>query len=426
MISPYAVRLVLTASGERLPTLVSRATGVPDFDATLWVTTSLRPAGLASETIAQALRSVAVFLQALPRLNIEERLRDGQWLSPAEISTLGKAARQPVAEIDPDEYGSEESTVQRARKVVNLEKLRSKLKPTTSAGGVKPETALIRIGYIRQFLWWRIVRAVHRARGQRKQELLTLRSLVDEELSNQVAKLSSRSSLGGRMGLNKKKHALLLSVIQPNSPQNPWQENEFISYRNELIVSLLLATGLRRGELLGLRVGDLRPQEQKLYVFRRPDDAKDPRLSEPNVKTRDKVIPLSAEIYQLIKRYLISRYDIVRGKHDFLVVAHDGAPLSKSALNRVFSALQQIPDFVNVSPHILRHTWAENLAEAMHKANMRDETIHRNLELLGGWAEGSNSVRRYTKRFAQEQADVASMNHQQKLRISRRSPDNRS
>jgi len=41
-VTPYFVKTVLTHQGERLPTLVSRETGLPDFDATLWVDCALQ------------------------------------------------------------------------------------------------------------------------------------------------------------------------------------------------------------------------------------------------------------------------------------------------------------------------------------------------------------------------------------------------
>lgn len=60
-LSPYCVRIVLTADGERLPVLLSREDGIPIFDPTVWSISELRGRQVASNTILQALRSL-VFL----------------------------------------------------------------------------------------------------------------------------------------------------------------------------------------------------------------------------------------------------------------------------------------------------------------------------------------------------------------------------
>jgi integrase len=43
-----------------------------------------------------------------------------------------------------------------------------------------------------------------------------------------------------------------------------------------LIVVLLLATGMRRGELLGLQIGDLDQRQPKLRIIRRADASEIP------------------------------------------------------------------------------------------------------------------------------------------------------
>lgn len=46
-----AVRNLVLASGERLPVLVDRTNGIPDFDATLYILTQLRARNLAASTL---------------------------------------------------------------------------------------------------------------------------------------------------------------------------------------------------------------------------------------------------------------------------------------------------------------------------------------------------------------------------------------
>lgn len=416
---PFYVKTILCANGERLPTLLDTS-GMPDFDGTLWVVTSLRGKNLASATIEQALRSLVVLHLVLRtrKINLTERLRDGHLLDPAEIEAIAKASRHKTEAIaiemlEHEEGGSREAT----GKVIALERNRGAMKARDNGVDVEAETSAIRIGYIRAFLNWRVNREILRATGDRRADLIALRDLVDAELKNKTPTGSRRSTLGDRMGIDRRSQVLLRKVVRPAHPQNPWT-GEFIRARNELVVNALLALGVRRGELLGLRTGDFKPQMQEVLILRRPDDANDPRLDEPNTKTRDRVLPLSADLYRLVKAYLPLRHAIVRGAHDFLLVANAGAPLSKSGLNRIFRSLKEVPELPKVDPHILRHSFCENLADDLRRVGKGDVEILGYLRQQGGWSDTSDTPRRYTKRFAQERAHAASLSMQERLFMS--------
>lgn len=417
---PFYVKTVRCVDGERLPSLLVGASGVPDFDATLWVVTSLRGKNFASATIEQALRSLIVLYLVLRthKINLTERLRAGLLLDPAECEVIAKAARQKTAAmaietLDPEESGSQKA----ASKAIALEKYRGAMTARDMDADVEAETSAIRIGYIRAFLNWRVNREILRATGDRKSDLIALRDLVDAELKNKTPTGSGRSPLGDRLGIDRESQALLLRIVTPSYPQNPWK-GEFIRARNQLIVNMLLALGVRRGELLGLRVDDFKPQMQEILILRRPDDANDPRLDEPNTKTRDRVLPLSADLYRLVKGYLPLRHAVVRGAHDFLLAANTGEPLSKSGLNRLFRALNEVPRLPKIEPHILRHSFCESLADDLYRAGKGDVEILGYLRQQGGWSDTSNTPRRYTKRFAQERSHEASLTMQKKLFIN--------
>lgn len=379
--------------------------------------TSLRGKNLASATIEQALRSIIVLYLVLRKhkINLTERLRAGLLLEPEECEAIAKAAKLKVSATANDVFDHEETDSHGAgRRVVTLEKFRAAMRVRDRDSDVKAETTAIRMEYIRSFLNWRSNREILRAKGERKASLIVLRDLVDAELKNKTPTVSGHATLGDRMGIDRDSQTHLLSIATPTHPLNPWSGN-FIRVRNQLIVNAFLALGVRRGELLGLRIADLDPRKQEIVILRRPDDADDPRLNEPNTKTRDRVLPLSADLYRLVKAYLPLRYDIVRGAHTFLFVANTGEPLSKSGLNRLFRALDGLPNFTKIEPHILRHTFCETLADDLHSAGEGDAEILGYLRRLGGWSDTSNTPRRYTKRFAQERAHEASLSMQRKL-----------
>jgi len=411
------VKTILCKSGERLPTLINARNGIPDFDSTLWVVSVLRGRGLASATLEQALRSTLVLYKVfeLLKINLSDRFNDGSFISIYECELVAKVAKLKSKEISTAILDtSKEITSSRVLANKNLEKLRSTAKVVNQNAYVGKSTVAIRLFYIRLFLYWRITREIHRASSLKKSKLLELRKIVDQELLNLTPIVTERNLIGNREGLSSNSLQFLLHIIKPEHPKNPWLNN-FVKVRNQLIISVLVTLGIRRGELLGLRINDLKPLNQEIYILRRPDDILDPRINEPNTKTRDRVLSLSESVYRLIKLYIQLRHQVVKGKHHYLFVATNGNPLSKSGLQRVFDELSVHSEFKKLSPHILRHTFFENLANELYEAGVGDNEALVYLRQQGGWSDNSDSPRIYTKRFVQEKANEALANLQDKL-----------
>lgn len=395
-------------------------TGVPDFDASLWVVTTLRGKGCASSTIEQALRSLIVLYKVLHanKINLHKRLSEESFLNPAECELIAKVSKlKSAAIITKTKEFQEVDKTRKINSVVTMEKYRLSMKSGVHEAYVDASTAAIRLGYIRAFLFWRINREILRSTRNIKTSLIELRNFVDVELKNKTPTVKGRTTLGDRMGINQKSQNYLRQIVKTEHPQNPWK-SEFIRARNQLIVNALLSLGIRRGELLGLQMNDLKPQIQEIHILRRPDDEHDFRLDEPNTKTRDRILPLSDDLYRLVKAYMPLRHAIVHGSHNFLIVTNIGNPLSKSGLQRVFDDLNSIPELPVVVPHILRHTFFENLADELSRAGIGDIEILSYLRQQGGWSDTSDTPRRYTKRFAQERANKASLSMQKKLLIN--------
>ena len=100
---------------------------------------------------------------------------------------------------------------------------------------------------------------------------MTDKSYVLTAFRAHIPKVPKRAKLDARVGLSEEEQNRLLEVVHPNSPQNPWAR-KFNRIRNWLIVLILLVTGMRRGELMGLQIGDLmlaRTQFWPLDKFRR-------------------------------------------------------------------------------------------------------------------------------------------------------------
>lgn len=416
-ITPFIVKLIRTANGERLPVLIDRDSGIPDFDATLWVVSSLRNQNAASETITQALRSLVLLYTVLRKckVNLCERLGTGNLLTLAEIQEISTACRRRLSATVESLPHFTELTVSHPRRISSLERLRMPQKIPCAGEQVSAQTAFIRLKYIRDFLTWRVNLAACRVGDEAKSGLLSNLYFVDAELENAAPSQSKRNVIFRRMGIDSEMQAKLIQALEPDSISELWTGNH-VRLRNQLIVYAFLSLGIRRGELLGLRINDFSPQAQEVLILRRPDDASDPRLYEPNAKTRDRILPVSYELHCLIKNYMKVRRERVKERHNFLFISNNGSPISHSAVNRIFIPLRRIIPQI-LSPHVLRHTFFENLAMSLYDSGQTDSQVQSILARLGGWSEFSQSVQRYTSRFYKNRASEAGMAMQSKIYI---------
>ncbi|HEY0938803.1 MAG TPA: site-specific integrase [Steroidobacter sp.] len=419
-ISPFAVRQVCFPSGERLPMLCSRASGLPLFEPTLYALTELRARNRSAATIQQALRSIMVLYLALDRLGIDlaDRLGQGKLLEAGEIEEIVRACRLPLPAFTSEEAGQP----LRRSTVVSLERVRMR-SPAVETADVDPGTAAIRLHYIRGYLKWRVDTQLLKLSGsQRGAAYAHLRSTADvvhRALEERTPASRSRNLTGQRQGMSEEALARVLEVIKPDYPDNPWK-GEHARERNALIVRWFIDLGLRRGELLGVKIPNINFQGNEVLIERRADDPDDPRINQPNAKTYDRLLPLSDELTRLTHRYITGHRRAKEGsrKHTFLFVAvATGAPLTLSSLNKVFVVLRRkcpdLPD--DLSPHVLRHTWNDHFSEIMDQQGVSEETEKKMRSRLMGWSETSGTAAIYTRRHVQRKAREVSLAMQRKL-----------
>lgn len=132
--------------------------------------------------------------------------------------------------------------------------------------------------------------------------------------------------------------------------------------RDRVILELLLGTGLRAAELVGLNVGDLRNKE-KLHV--RPEIAK---------RGKERFIPVSADLQRIMKAFFrdkLTRKESIRDDAP-LFVSRNGNRLSKRSLQElvegwlVRAGLTTTKGGKTValySAHSLRHTCFKRMQE---------------------------------------------------------------
>jgi integrase len=409
--NPYCVRILTFASGERVPLLIAGSTGEPLFQPTLYATVHLRARGRATETIHQALRSIMVLQLILDRLgiNLEGRMAEGRLLDRGEIDEIARACSFPLETIVRDCSDAPDASLPWQRPK-NLERVRMATK--SAPAQIDPSTAAIRIHYIGDYLKWRTSNRLFsmgpkdRAYGALKVSSDLARSVLAELAP--VA--SNRNGVTDRKGFLQKEIDEILAVMDPTSSTNPWK-GEHTKGRNFLIAKWLIGLGVRRGELLNVRIDDINFQTERVTIERRPDDKRDPRPNQPRVKTRGRELPLGSKLTALTHEY-VRTLRAAQGnsrKHGYLFVANgSGAPLSLPQVAAIFTDLRKSrPELPrNLMSHVLgRHSWNTRFSELADERKLSAEVEKKVRSRAMGWSETSNTAATYTRRHVQREAD---------------------
>ncbi|MGE4531192.1 MAG: tyrosine-type recombinase/integrase [Acidithiobacillus sp.] len=395
--------------------------GQPLFEATVYVLTELRARNQATNTISSSLRAIQVFYEFLAMRGIvmNERLCSGQLLTLSDVEDLTRLCRLPLEQIDASQSGAMVKAKE-YRKVVSFEKCRVRLQGNVHKE-IEPAFAGSRMRYIRGYIEWLVANHLgkHGLNRQAGENLQASLDRVVSAINARIPKVRHQGVTGQREGLAPESIVELLRVVGPQSPGNPWK-GEYTRHRNALIVQWLYYLGLRRGELLGVRVQDIDFRKGTVTIHRRADDVKDPRTNQPQTKTKGREIPLGEGLRSLTYEYVMSHRSALKGavKHDFLFCADvTGRPMSLPTLNKVFVVLRKkcsgLP--TSLCPHVMRHTWNDRFSEEMDKRNTSEESEKKLRSYLMGWSETSGTAATYTRRHTRKKAQEVSLKMQERM-----------
>jgi len=126
---------------------------------------------------------------------------------------------------------------------------------------------------------------------------------------------------------------------------------DIISLRNRLIVELLYTSGIRRAELVGLKVDDYDGQKLTLRVYGKGK--------------KERIIPLIPSINSLLKCYISKRQEFFSEPcKPYLILTAKGEQVYPKLVERVVKeALKRAGITGKRSPHVLRHTFATHLLD---------------------------------------------------------------
>lgn len=221
-----------------------------------------------------------------------------------------------------------------------------------------------------------------------------------------------------KMGLPSHQVKKLLEICYPGHIQNPWKS--CYQERNYLILVLLLTFGIRRGELLKLKLRDLYLHGliPEIRVQRRPDDHDDHRAEAPQVKTESRALPCDKFLAQRLQHYITTDRKKIpsASKSPFLILARSGQAMSEKRINGIFKQIGKVhPEFSTIHPHLCRHTCNTRLYEAARAKGLSHEEITQHLEFLNGWKTDNSDT--YAQAAISKNAQALSLSYQQGLFI---------
>ena len=125
---------------------------------------------------------------------------------------------------------------------------------------------------------------------------------------------------------------------------------DFAHLRDHLLFELLYQTGMRQAELRGLRDADIDKMGMEVKIHGK--------------RNKERLVPLSREMLQLIAQYQTVRDAAFDVKADRLLLNDRGGEMTPTYVyNKVHRLLEGVTTLKQKSPHVLRHTFATHLLD---------------------------------------------------------------
>jgi integrase/recombinase XerC len=129
----------------------------------------------------------------------------------------------------------------------------------------------------------------------------------------------------------------------------------FEGIRDKMIIILFYATGIRRAELVQVKIQDLDLEGGTLKVLGK--------------RNKERIVPIGNNVIKLLNEYLIVRSEFLRKKQHYtqnnnntLFVTSKGLAVYPRLIhNIVHKYLSQVASSSKLSPHVLRHSFATHM-----------------------------------------------------------------
>lgn len=360
------IEQVKFSSGERLPMLLDDD-GLPVPQVCEWL---LRRRHLEFNTLMRNANEVVVIHQwaRKRRINVYERIRSGKQFTEADLQSLVEELSRPQPN---------------GNKVTKL--------------AVSPDTRNKRLSTTLSHLKWYIDEQI--ADSTSSPELMVALSAMRDKVIRifEGAFQKPESARKFHKSLTLKQARFLQDVLDPQE-NILFGRDERGRVRNFIIVCLLLFLGLRIGELLSLRVQDVKFGAISYVIVRRRGMSNlDTRKRPARVKRNERLLPIdNARLGILLADYIDEDRAkcLKHGKTSdsgFLFLSDEGDPLSADRVRQLFKALRNrfpkdLPD--DLTPHSMRYTFTNGVQKILSGQGVDEERIKKYL----AWLRGDSSL----------------------------------
>ncbi len=135
--------------------------------------------------------------------------------------------------------------------------------------------------------------------------------------------------------------------------RNRLWRSEFERSRNSVIIGLMLLAGLRRGEVLRLRRGDVTVATGALLL----------RGTKGRDGGRTRMAHMPPQLRELVGEYMDILRELPPRRHPELLTSERNAPLSSGTITRLCTIISR-ESGIEVAPHMLRHSYATLLRQS--------------------------------------------------------------
>lgn len=385
----FRIRSFIASDGERFSQLYDEAGGFPLFYPTAYVARVIRHS-TSHETQLVYLEAIkrCCEWQTFRKADLPQRFQKGNFLSAAEVDDLARHLQA-----------------------------RRRGKPGDTISRTKYNTYL---AYVADYLRWLADEVISETNVPEVQEAISTQTgKIKAKISHKRGSKSARAQriLVTRLTEESREQLLDLFINPLQGLHRP--SNRGSRLRNVLMLRILYETGIRAGEILSLRLGNLEESggtgTALIHVKRNHHDAIDTRIRQPVAKTLERSLPISPEVENQLSDYIQQHRAelpyVGFSDKDFLFVNHrkgknQGKPLTASAFNSAMSNLRRsFPKLVSIHPHLLRHDWNYRFSQECDEQQVSIEDERTMREMLMGWRGGSNMSELYNRRHIQEKAN---------------------
>ena len=396
----FKIRTFIGGAGNELSVLVDE-NNHPLFWPNVFATMEFR--SKSPKTLSAALRALGMFelCRESKELPSSNDLASGTTLSihDAEALAMFLQLTRPAQDEEALTYAAISK-----RKVVRLESVRkSNTNKNNSKRYAGKLEAANRIRWVAKYLEYLRDRSISVTSNRAEQQNLERKANVAiKRLRRLTPRVSTGTGDESLVGIDDDIIRHIGDTLNPlnTSPQNNPFGSDFLRARNHLIWSILAETGMRREEMVKLKVDDV--------------DYSTHRIRIRESKTLPRTVPISDKTAQAFHNFIMNHWSKLQAKataHGRLFIGENGSPLQNGTVNLVFSRIREgiadVPQ--NLTPHTLRRSWNERYSARIdalptqQRPSESEELQIRNR--LMGWSDRSQMGARYAKRHIQRKAD---------------------